>query len=117
MPLPGTPDELTALLHETVAALVRRDAPDLTTRQLGVFLRVHVYAGPHTGQELALALNLGDGAVSDALEQLCRADLLRREPNALNPRAVLVRRTAKGAALFREIRQIMREAIAPPPED
>ncbi|TPG61177.1 MarR family transcriptional regulator [Roseomonas nepalensis] len=115
MPLPGTPDELMALLHETVAALVRRDGPDLTTRQLGVFLRVYVYAAPHTGHDLALALNLPDGAVSDALDQLCGAVLVRREANALDARSVLVQRTVKGAALIREIRQIMREAISLPP--
>ena len=114
MPLQGTPDEFVALLLETIVALVRRDGPDLTTRQLGVFLRVYVYPGPHTGRELALALNIHKSAISRILDRLAETSLIRREPNPEDYRSVLAARTPQGAALMREIRQIMREArIAP----
>lgn len=110
MPLQGTPDEFVSVLHKTIVALIRRDGPDLTARQLGVFLRVYVYAELQTGTDLAVALNVHRGIISRALDRLVEADLVRREPNPEDYRSVLAGRTVKGAALFREIRQIMREA-------
>ncbi|WP_241667140.1 MarR family transcriptional regulator [Muricoccus nepalensis] len=110
MPRPSTPDEFVALLHETIVALVRRDGPDLTARQLAVFLRVYVYAGPLTGRDLAEALDLQKSAVSRALDRLVEADLVSRLPNPQDRRSVLVGRTVKGTALIRELRTIMREA-------
>ena len=110
MPRQGTPDEFVSLLQETIVALVRRDGPDLTARQLAVFLRVDVYTAPPTGRNLALALNIHKSAVSRVLDRLIEADLVCREPNPRDQRSLFVGRTAKGAALIREIRQIMREA-------
>jgi DNA-binding MarR family transcriptional regulator len=110
MPLQGTPDEFVSLLHKTIAALIRRDGPDLTARQLGVFLRVYVYAGPQTGTHLALALNVPKSVISRVLDRLAEAELVCRQPNPADYRSVLAVRTVKGAALFREIRQIMQEA-------
>ena len=42
------PDVLVGILRDTVVALVRRDGPDLSARQLGVFLTVYLTDGPHT---------------------------------------------------------------------
>ncbi|WP_241667258.1 MarR family transcriptional regulator [Muricoccus nepalensis] len=79
-------------------------------RQLGVFLRVYVYAEPQTGRDLAVALNVHKAAISRALDRLAEEELVCRQPNPADYRSVLAGRTPKGAALFREIRQIMQEA-------
>lgn len=114
MPLQGTPDEFMSLLHKTIIALIRCDGPDLTARQLGVFLRVYVYAQPQTGKDLALALNVHRGSISRVLDRLVEEELVCRQPNPADYRSVLAGRTVKGAALFREIRRIMSEAAANP---
>ena len=112
MPIQGTPDEFIALLEETIVALVRRDGPDLTARQLGIFLRVYVYPTPQTGRDLAQALNVHKGTISRALDRLSEADLICRRPNPRDHRSVLVQPTTKGASLMREIRQIMSESMS-----
>ncbi|TPG46424.1 MarR family transcriptional regulator [Roseomonas nepalensis] len=112
MPLQGTPDEFVLLLHKTIMVIIRHNGPNLTARQLGVFLRVYVYAEPQTGTDLALALNVHKGIISRALDRLEEAELIRREPNPDNYRSVLAGRTVRGTALFREIRQIISEVAA-----
>lgn len=112
MPLQGTPNEFVAVLQRATVALVRRNGLDFTARQLSVFLRVYVYATPQTAGDLAQALNVHKGAISRALDHLVEADLVRRKPNLEDYRSVLAGRTAKGAALMREIRQIMSEIAA-----
>ena len=114
MPRQGTPDEFVSLLHETIVALVHRDGPDLTARQLAVFLRIYVYAEPPTGRDLALALNIHKSAISRVLDRLIEADLVCRKPNPQDHRSVLVGRTARGSALIREIRTILQEARTVP---
>ena len=46
------------------------------------------------------------------MDRLAEEELVCRQPNPADYRSVIAGRTAKGAALFREIRQIMREAAA-----
>ncbi len=46
-------DQLVGVLRDTIVALVRRDGPDLTARQLGVFLTSYLHEGPHTVRGLA----------------------------------------------------------------
>ena len=46
MAVQSNPDQLVGILRDTVVALVRRDGPDLSARQLGVFLTVYLTDGP-----------------------------------------------------------------------
>ena len=112
MPVQGTPDQFVGILRDTIVALVRRDGPDLSPRQLGVFLTVYLGEGPHTVRGLAASLNVSKPAITRALDRLGELDFARRKTDPQDRRSVLVQRTVKGAALLREMRTIMGEAAA-----
>lgn len=104
------PDVLVGILRDTVVALVRRDGPDLSARQLGVFLTVYLTDGPHTVRGLAAELNVSKPAITRALDRLGELDLARRKVDPMDRRSVLVQRTLKGAAFLRDMRNIMAQA-------
>jgi len=103
-------DQLVGILRDTVVSLVRRDGPDLSARQLGVFLTVYLAPGPHTVRGLAAELNVSKPAITRALDRLGELDLARRKLDPMDRRSVLVQRTVAGAALLRDVRQTMAEA-------
>jgi DNA-binding MarR family transcriptional regulator len=103
-------DQLVSILRDTVVALVRRDGPDLSARQLGVFLTCYLRDGGHTVRGLAAELNVSKPAITRALDRLGELDLARRKVDPLDRRSVLVQRTLKGAAFLRDLRGIMNEA-------
>jgi DNA-binding MarR family transcriptional regulator len=105
-------DQMVGTLRDTVVALVRRDGPDLSARQLGVFLTCYLQDGPHTVRGLAADLNVSKPAITRALDRLGELDLARRKVDPLDRRSVLVQRTMKGAAFLRDLRSIMAEAAA-----
>lgn len=107
MPVQANTDQLIAILRDTVVALVRRDGPDLSARQLGVFLTVYLNDGPHTVRGLAAELNVSKPAITRALDRLGELDLARRKVDPMDRRSVLVQRTLKGAALLRDMRIIL----------
>ncbi len=106
-------DQLVGILRDTVVALVRREGPDLSARQLGVFLTCYLQDGAHTVRGLAAELNVSKPAITRALDRLGELDLARRKVDPLDRRSVLVQRTLKGAAFLRDMRGIMAEANAP----
>ena len=108
-----TVDQLVGILRDTIVALVRRDGPDLSARQLGVFLTCYLQDGPHTVRGLAIELNVSKPAITRALDRLGELDLARRKVDPLDRRSVLVQRTLKGAAFLRDMRSIMAEAQVP----
>lgn len=103
-------DELVEILRDTVVALVRRDGPDLSARQLGVFLTTYLSDGPHTVRGLAATLNVSKPAITRALDRLGELDLTRRKTDPQDRRSVLVQRIPKGTSLLREMSTIMGEA-------
>lgn len=106
-------DQLVGILRDTIVALVRRDGPDLSARQLGVFLTCYLQEGAHTVRGLAIELNVSKPAITRALDRLGELDLARRKVDPLDRRSVLVQRTLKGAAFLRDMRAIMSEANTP----
>ncbi len=112
MAVQNNPDQLVGILRDTVVALVRRDGPDLSARQLGVFLTVYLTDGPHTVRGLAAELNVSKPAITRALDRLGELDLARRKVDPMDRRSVIVQRTLKGTAFLRDLRQIMIEAEA-----
>lgn len=112
MATPQTPDQLVGILRDTVVALVRRDGPDLSARQLGVFLTCYLQDGAHTVRGLAAALNVSKPAITRALDRLGELDLARRKVDPMDRRSVLVQRTLKGSAFLRDMRGIMSEAAS-----
>ena len=106
-------DQMVGILRDTIVALVRRDGPDLSARQLGVFLTCYLQDGAHTVRGLAADLNVSKPAITRALDRLGELDLARRKVDPMDRRSVLVQRTLKGAAFLRDLRSIMNEATAP----
>ena len=107
-----TPDSLLKLLRDTTVDLVRRDGPDLSARQLGVFLTCYTEREAQTVRALASRLNVSKPAITRALDRLAEFDLIRRKADPLDRRSVLVQRTEDGDLLLRAIRSILREANA-----
>src|SRR5215475_3318531 len=105
-----TADQMVGILRETIVALVRRDGPDLSARQLGVFLTCYLRDGGHPVRGPAAELNVSKPAITRALDRLGALDLARRKVDALDRRSILVQRTLKGAAFLRDLRTIMGEA-------
>ena len=103
-------DQLVGIMRDTVVALVRRDGPDLSARQLGVFLTCYLLDGAHTVRGLAAGLNVSKPAITRALDRLGELDLARRKIDPMDRRSVLVQRTLKGSAFLRDLRSIMGEA-------
>ena len=103
-------DFLIGVLRDTTVALVRRDGPDLSARQLGVFLTCYLQDGNHTVRGLAADLKVSKPAITRALDRLGELDLARRKVDSLDRRSVLVQRTMKGQAFLRDLRSIMTEA-------
>ena len=110
MPDTQQADRMVGILRDTVVSLVRRDGPDLSARQLGVFLTVDLSEGPPTVRGLAADLNVSKPAITRALDRLGEFDLARRKLDPMDRRSVLVQRTVGGAALLRDLRQTMAEA-------
>src|ERR1700759_274632 len=103
-------DQLIGILRDTIVSLVRRDGPDLSARQLGVFLTCYLRDGGHTVRGLAAELNVSKPAITRALDRLGELDLARRKVDPLDRRSILVQRTLNGAAFLRDLRSIMTEA-------
>ena len=92
---------------------MRRDGPDLSARQLGVFLTCYLQDGAHTVRGLAAELNVSKPAITRALDRLGELELARRKVDPADRRSVLVQRTVKGQAFLRDLRNIMNEASSP----
>jgi DNA-binding MarR family transcriptional regulator len=96
------------ILRETICALVRKDGPDLSARQLGVLLICYLDEETgHTVRGLAAALNVSKPAITRALDRLTDLELAKRKVDLADRRSVLVERTTKGVSFMRDLRTIM----------
>ena len=102
-----TEQSLIPQLHHTMLTLVRREGPDLTARQLAVFLSVYLDDGPHTVRGLARELNVCKPAITRALDRLGEFDLARRKVDPTDRRSVFVLPTPAGWAFLTELRAAM----------
>jgi DNA-binding MarR family transcriptional regulator len=100
------------ILRTTIVELVRMEGPDLSARQLGVFLTCYLEKDAQTVRGLAAKLNVSKPAITRALDRLAEFDLVRRKIDPLDRRSVLVQRTATGMAFLRELRTILNNAGA-----
>src|SRR6201985_2503715 len=103
-------DGLAGILRTAIVELVRRDGPDLSARQLGVFLTCYLDSEAQTVRGLASKLAVSKPAITRALDRLSEFDLVRRKTDPLDRRSVLVQRTAIGMAFLRDLRKILADA-------
>lgn len=90
---------------------VRRDAPDLSARQLALLLTVYLTPPPHTVRGLAADLNVSKPAITRALDRLGTHELVRRKPDQADRRSILVERTVKGSVYLSEFADIVQQAL------
>ena len=103
------------VLRGTAVALVRRDGPDLSERQLAVLLTCYLESEAQTVRGLAATLDVSKPAITRALDRLAEFDLVRRKTDPADRRSVLVQRTPKGTAFIRDLRSIMKDAAKAKP--
>lgn len=90
---------------------VRRDAPDLSARQMALLLTVYLTPPPHTVRGLAADLNVSKPAITRALDRLGTHELVRRKPDQADRRSILVERTVKGSVYLSEFADIVQQAL------
>ena len=97
--------------RRAMVANVRRDAPDLSARQMAVLLTVYMTEQPHTVRGLAEILNVSKPAITRAIDRLGEFGLARRKTDPRDRRSVVVQRTVKGSVYLAEFAQIINEAM------
>jgi DNA-binding MarR family transcriptional regulator len=97
-------------LRYSITGVVRRKGPDLSARQLAIFLACYLEGSAQTVRGLARKLNISKPAVSRALDRLMQFDLVRRKDDPSDRRSILVRRTQTGVRFQRELGGIMQAA-------
>lgn len=98
------------LWRGAIVESVRRDAPDLSARQMALLLTVYLTPPSHTVRGLAIALNVSKPAVTRALDRLSEYGLVRRKVDDTDRRSVLIQRTVKGSVFLREFGDIIVDA-------
>jgi DNA-binding MarR family transcriptional regulator len=97
-------------LRQTIVALVRRDGPDLSARQMSVFLTSILEDESQTVRGLAANLKVSKSAITGALDRLAEFDLVRREIDPDDGRSTLVQRTMAGAGFLRDLKKIVADS-------
>jgi DNA-binding MarR family transcriptional regulator len=105
-PRPSPPDELADRLHSAAIHLLRRlrtedAASGLTGPRLSA-LSVLVFRGPVTLSELAAAEQVRPPTITRLVQELERAGLVERLPDADDRRVTRVRATTRGRQLLQE---------------
>lgn len=96
-----------AIWRGAMVESVRRDAPDLSARQMAVLTTVYTEQPPHTVRGLAEALNISKPAITRALDRLSELGMVRRKPDEQDRRSVLVQRTVKGSVYLTEFAELI----------
>jgi DNA-binding MarR family transcriptional regulator len=113
MPNLSVPAErLPETLRDTIVGLVRRDGPDLSARQLAVFLICHLEEGPHTVRGFAARLHVSKPAITRSLDRLGALGLARRAQDPRDRRSVVVQRTRIGLELLADLHGLLAAAAA-----
>jgi DNA-binding MarR family transcriptional regulator len=110
MPLDLATQQALEIWRGAIVESVRRDAPDLSARQIAILLTVYQTPPPHTVRGLAAALNISKPAVTRALDTLSRLELVRRKKDDSDLRSILVQRTVKGSVYLSEFADLISAA-------
>lgn len=102
-------DELKALdiWRRAIVESVRLDAPDLSARQMSLLLSVYLTPAPHTVRGLAALLKVSKPAITRAVNRLSELELVRRKPDPVDKRSVLIQRTVRGSVFLREFGELI----------
>lgn len=100
------------ILRRSTVASVRRDAPDLSARQMALLLTVYLTPPPHTVRGLAELLNVSKPAITRAVDRLSELGMIRRKVDESDRRSVLLQRTVRGSVFLREYGELVVAAAA-----
>jgi DNA-binding MarR family transcriptional regulator len=103
-------EEALEIWRDVLSESVRRDGPDLSSRQMVILLIVYTSPPPHTVRGLAARLRISKPAVTRALDRLCELGFTRRARDDQDKRSILVQRTVKGAVFLSEFADLVAEA-------
>lgn len=106
-----TADKPLLVLRDTIVGTVRRDGPDLSARQFGVFLITYLEDGYHTVRGLAARLNISKPAITRSVDRLAELGLAKRGPDPRDRRSVLILRTRKGSEYLNDIKILLDTAL------
>lgn len=97
---------------DVICSLVRSDLPDLSSRQMAIFMSLYTHKtfGPFTVRGIAEDLEFNKPAVTRSIDRLEELDLVRRVPDHVDRRSVWISDTLQGLQFFRQIKVILREA-------
>ena len=98
--------------RRTAVGSVRRDAPDLSARQMALLLSVYLTPAPHTVRGLSELLKVSKPAITRAVDRLTELGLIRRKIDENDRRSVLLQRTVKGSVFLREFGELIVSAAA-----
>lgn len=87
---------------------VRSGEPDLTNRQMALFMLVYLSPGPHTVRGLARLLGVSKPVVTRALNSLGALGYLRRERDQDDRRNVFVVRTNDGTRFLEGFKRYLK---------
>ncbi len=93
--------------RRAIVASVRRDAPDLSARQMSVLLTVYLTPPPHTVRGLAEHLKVTKPVITRAVDRLGELSFVRRKIDPSDRRSVLLQRTVKGSVFLREYAELI----------
>lgn len=95
------------LWRGAIVESVRRDAPDLSARQMALLLTVYLTQPPHTVRGLAETLKVSKPAITRAVDRLSEFGLVKRKIDDADRRSVLIQRTVKGSVFLREFGDVI----------
>ncbi len=95
-----------ALLQE-----VMKDGPDLSQRQMAVLLTVYLRPQPHRVRDLSTNLKISKPAITRALDKLEQIGYVKRKPDEVDGRSVLIQRTVKGSVFLSEFAHYIQHAM------
>jgi DNA-binding MarR family transcriptional regulator len=98
------------LWRRAIVTSVRRDAPDLSARQMALLLTVYLTRPPHTVRGLANILMVSKPAVTRALDRLSDLQFVHRKVDEDDRRSILIQRTVRGSVFLREFAELIVEA-------
>lgn len=98
--------------RQAIGESVRRDAPDLSARQMAVLTAVYLEDGPHTVRGLSAALKISKPAVTRAIDRLSGLDLVRRKQDESDRRSIILQRTVAGSVYLSDFADLIVTAAA-----
>ena len=93
----------------TLVGYVKSGEPDLTNRQMALFMTVYLTPGPHTVRGLASKLGVSKPVITRALNTLGSLGYLRRERDQDDRRNVFIVQTSDGADFLEQFKRYLRK--------